>query len=82
MRIISFFEENKEKDMIYLSKQIDFNDKMINCGKSALTIDKGYPSLKIQFLFTFLNLSHIFVTDSGKLVGVITKEGFIKKTRS
>ena len=82
MRIISFFEENKEKDMIYLSKQIDFNDKMINCGKSALTIDKGYPSLKIQFLFTFLNLSHIFVTDSGKLVGVITKEAFIKKTRS
>ena len=82
MRIISFFEENKEKDNIYLSKIIDFNDKMINCGKSALTIDKEYPSLKIQFLFTFLNLSHIFVTESGKLVGVITKEAFINKTKS
>ena len=82
MRIISFFEENKEKDNIYLSKIIDFNDKMINCGKSALTIDKDYPSLKIQFLFTFLNLSHIFVTESGKLVGVITKEAFINKTKS
>ena len=82
LRIISFFEKNKEKDNIYLSKTIDFNDKMINCGKSALTIDKGYPLLKIQFLFTFLNLSHIFVTDCGKLVGVITKEAFINKTRS
>ena len=82
MRIISFFEENKDKDNIYLSKPIDFNDKMINCGKSALTIDKGYPVLKIQFLFTFLNLSHIFVTECGKLVGVITKEAFINKTKS
>ena len=82
MKIISFFEENKEKDNLYLSKQIDFNDKMINCGKSALTIDREYPSLKIQFLFTFLNLSHIFVTDSGKLVGVITKENFINKTKT
>ena len=82
MKIISFFEENKDKDNLYLSKQIDFNDKMINCGKSALTIDKEYPLLKIQFLFTFLNLSHIFVTDSGKLVGVITKECFINKTKT
>ena len=82
MRIISFFEENKDKDNIYLSQTIDFNDKMINCGKSALTIDKGYPLLKIQFLFTFLNLSHIFVTECGKLVGVITKEAFINKTKS
>ena len=82
MRIISFFEENKEKDNIYLSQTIDFSDKMINCGKSALTIDKEYPSLKIQFLFTFLNISHIFVTDSGKLVGVITKEAFINKTKT
>jgi len=82
MKIISFFEENQEKDYIYLSKEIDFNDKMINCGKSALTIDKEYPLLKIQFLFTFLNLSHIFVTDSGKLVGVITKESFINKTKT
>ena len=82
MKIISFFEENKEKDNLYLSKQIDFNDKMINCGKSALTIDREYPVLKIQFLFTFLNLSHIFVTDSGKLVGVITKENFINKTKT
>ena len=55
---------------------------MINCSKSALTIDKEYPLLKIQFLFTFLNISHIFVTDSGKLVGVITKEAFINKTKT
>ena len=79
MKIISFFEENKDKDNLYLSKQIDFNDKTINCGKSALTIDREYPLLKI---LTFLNLSHIFVTDSGKLVGVITKENFINKTKT
>ena len=80
LKILAFFEGNQEKDYLYLSKEIDFNDRMINCSKSALTIDKEYPLLKIQFLFTFLNLSHIFVTDSGKLVGVITKESFINKT--
>lgn len=79
MRIISFFEENKIKDEIYLSKEIDFTDEAINCEKSALTIDKEYPALKIQFLFVFLNLSHVFVTDEGKLVGVITKETFMNK---
>jgi len=82
MRIISFFEENKDKDKKFLSNKLDFNDKMINCGKSALTIEKSFPVLKIQFLFTFLNINHIFVTEAGKLVGVITKEAFINKTKS
>ena len=81
MRIIAFFEENKNKDEIYLSKNIDFSDETINCEKSALTIDKEYPALKIQFLFVFLNNSYVFVTDEGKLVGVITKKTFMSKSK-
>ena len=48
MKIISFLEKNKDKDNLYLSKTIDFNDKMINCSKSALTIDKEYLHKKFD----------------------------------
>ena len=81
MRILNFFEDNMKKDPMFLNVKVDFEDTNIQSTKSALSIDKNYPLLKIQFLFTFLNKSHIFVSDSGKLIGVITKEMFINKTK-
>ena len=65
---------------LFLGKKIDLNSKLLGVDKSALTVDKNYSVLNIQFLFTFLNISHIFVTDNGKLTGVITKEDFVRKT--
>jgi signal-transduction protein with cAMP-binding, CBS, and nucleotidyltransferase domain len=59
---------------------IDLEDKTLAADKSALTVDVNFPALKVQFLFTFLNISHIYVTDNGKLAGIITKEDFIKKS--
>ena len=53
---------------------------MLNTDKSAFTIDKNFPCLKLQFLFTFLNLSHVFVYDNGSLYGVISKEEFVRKS--
>lgn len=68
-------------DNLVLSTKIDLNvdDELLNADKSAFTIDKNYPCLKLQFLFTFLNVSHLFVYDNGALTGVITKEEFVKK---
>jgi signal-transduction protein with cAMP-binding, CBS, and nucleotidyltransferase domain len=54
----------------------------LSADQSALTVDKNYPALKVQFLFTFLNISHIFVTENGQLAGLITKEEFVKKSMS
>ena len=48
--------------------------------KSAFTIDVNFTYLKIHFLFTFLNKSHLFVYEEGYLVGIITKEDFVKKS--
>jgi signal-transduction protein with cAMP-binding, CBS, and nucleotidyltransferase domain len=67
---------------VFLNKLIDIEEKTLSADKSALTVDKNFPVLKVQFLFTFLNISHLFVTDQGELVGVITKEDFIKKAMS
>lgn len=80
MRIMTIFEESAKNDKIFLGKKIDLNSKLLGVDKSALTVDKNYSVLNIQFLFTFLNISHIFVTDNGKLTGVITKEDFVRKT--
>jgi predicted transcriptional regulator len=56
------------------------SDRILSTDKSALTVDVNFPVLKVQFLFTFLNISFLFVTDNGQLVGIITKEDFIKKS--
>ena len=80
MRIVSNFQENAKYDNIFLKKKIDLKNKTLSADKSALTVDKSYPLVKIQFLFAFLNTSHIFVTDKGKLIGLITKDDFLKKT--
>lgn len=65
---------------MFLNQKLDLEDKTLAADKSALTVDINFPALKVQFLFTFLNISHIFVTDNGKLSGIITKEDFIKKS--
>ncbi len=67
-------------DNLILSTKIDINEDMLNSDKSAFTIDKNYPCLKLQFLFTFLNVSHVFVYDTGSLAGVISKEDFVRKS--
>jgi len=71
-----------EKDRNFLSKLIDINDINLSLERSAFQIDKNFPALRIQFLFTFLNISHIFVGSEQGLMGIITKEDFIKKAMS
>jgi signal-transduction protein with cAMP-binding, CBS, and nucleotidyltransferase domain len=78
---MTIFEEAVKKDNIFLGKKIQLNDKLLMSDKSILTVEKDYLVLKIQFLFTFLNISHIYVTDEGKLIGIITKQDFINKTQ-
>ena len=80
MLIMAIFEESAKNDKIFLGKKIDLNNKLLSVDRSALTVDKNNSILNIQFLFIFLNISHIFVTENGKLKGVITKEDFVRKT--
>jgi hypothetical protein len=65
---------------LLLNSKIDEEDNILNAEKSALTIDHNFSCLKIHFLFTFLNVSQIYVYNENELQGVITKEGFVKKS--
>lgn len=67
---------------MFLNKNIDIEDKILNLDSSAFSVEKNLPVLKVQFLLTFLNISHIYVTDSGSLIGMISKEDFVKKSMS
>ena len=70
------------KDNVFLNDKIDIDCKILNADKSAFSVEPGFPLLKLQFIYTFLNVSHIFVTDTGQLVGLITREEFVKKLMS
>jgi hypothetical protein len=63
-----------------LKIKIGVNDPILNADKSAFTIDKDFPCLKLQFLFTFLNIAQVYVYDNGSLAGSITKEEFVRKS--
>lgn len=76
-RLKEFSAINKES---FLNTPIDYTSEILDLDKSYLTIEQSFSALKIQFLFTFLSMSHLFVTDKGRLVGIITKEEFIKKS--
>ena len=78
-RILAIFKESAAGDT-YLSKNINLDDYSLYLDTSALTVDVNFPVLKLQFLFTFLNISHIYVTEKGQLVGIISKEEFISKS--
>lgn len=67
-------------DNLILNSKIDSEDPLLKADRSALTVDKSYPCLKLQFLFTFLNVSAVFVNENGSLYGVITKEDFVKRS--
>jgi hypothetical protein len=69
-----------EVDDLLLNSKIDEEDKILKSEKSALTINHEFCCLKIHFMFTFLNVSNIYVFNENNLVGVITKEGFVKKS--
>ena len=66
-------------DNVILNSKIHCEENLLNSEKSAITIDTSLPCLKLQYLFTFLNVTHFFVYDNGSLTGVITKEDFINK---
>ncbi len=66
-------------DTLLLNSKIDVDEPILNADKSAFTIQDSFSCLKLQFLFTFLNVSHIFVYGDNSLKGIISKEDFVRK---
>lgn len=64
---------------------IDLNNRKLlsyefvsNEDKSVFYVDNKLLIIKLHFIFTFLSVDYVYVTEFGKLIGYISKEYFIQ----
>ena len=60
---------------------INYDHPFLEVDRAPFTVMEESSLSKIHFLFTMLNLSQLFVLRKGVLVGIITKNDFLKKKR-
>ena len=62
----------------FWNRALKFEDEQLDFNSSPLTIQPWFQLSKLQYLFATLGCTCVFVVDKGKLVGLITKEDFLK----
>lgn len=78
-------EADKEEDSMinsFWNQNIEFEDSVIEMDKAPICIMEATQMSKIHFLFTMLNVSQLNVINKGAMVGIITKNEFLKKRES
>jgi hypothetical protein len=60
---------------------INYDHPFLEIDRAPFTVMEMTSLSKIHFLFTMLNLSQLFVIRKGVLIGIITKNDFLKKKR-
>ena len=60
---------------------INYDHPFLEIDRAPFTVMEMTALSKIHFLFTMLNLSQLFVIRKGVLIGIITKNDFLKKKR-
>ena len=64
-------------DMKYFAKvKIDVNSELLRINDSPFSVMYTTVYAKVQFLFLSLNLTQIYVTRKGELLGIITRDSF------
>lgn len=82
--INSQFQDEKSDDSIsddFWVVKINYDHEMLEVDKAPFTVFEDASLAKIHFLFTMLNLDQLFVIKNGNLVGIITKNEFLKRKR-
>ena len=72
--------ENSVEDEFWLI-QINYDHEFLEIDRAPFSVMEETSMSKIHFLFTMLNLSQLFVIRKGVLIGIITKNDFLKKKR-
>lgn len=60
---------------------VDFDDAALQVEKSPFIVMEETPMSKIHFLFLMLGINSLAVVEEGVIVGIITKNEFIKKKK-
>lgn len=72
--------ETSSFDDIWVAN-INYDHPFLDIDNAPFTVMEMTALSKIHFLFTMLNLSQLFVIRKGVLIGIITKNDFLKKKR-
>lgn len=80
----SFLHEEEELEEVtnFMNSPIDINYKMLGTDDSPFSINESTPLAKIHFLFIMLGLTQVYITKRGELVGIITRDIFVRKLSS
>lgn len=80
----SFLHEEEELEEVtnFMNSPIDLNYKMLGTDDAPFSINESTPLAKIHFLFIMLGLTQVYITKRGELVGIITRDIFVKKLSS
>jgi hypothetical protein len=73
---LSFNETSDSKR--FLSTNVDLKSVYLKTDDSPFSIVHTTVFAKIQFMFLMLNLSQVYVTEKGVLIGIIVRDSFIK----
>ena len=60
----------------FWNAKVDFKSPVLHVSKSPTFVPMNTSLAKIHFLFLLLGLSQIYITDQGKLEGIINRETF------
>lgn len=63
----------------FWSIKINFEHELLELERAPFTVFEETSLAQIHFLFTMLNISQLFVIRKGIIVGIITKNAFLKK---
>lgn len=78
---IEMTTETKEEIDKFWSNVIDFSSPILRVNNAPFSIGDLTSLTKVHFLFVMLGSTQVYVTKSGKFVGVITNEFFSKGSR-
>mmetsp|Transcript_1066 Transcript_1066/g.942 ORF Transcript_1066/g.942 Transcript_1066/m.942 type:complete len:97 (+) Transcript_1066:1889-2179(+) len=74
-------DESKIQVEEFWNTAINWQDPEVDVNLAPFTLLEQTPLAKVHFLFTMLNVSHIFVINEGVLVGIITKKRVFEEGR-
>jgi len=69
-------EEIKQEIQKFWGNRVDFKSPVLHISKSPTFVPLNTSLAKIHFLFLLLGLSQIYITDQGRLEGIINRETF------
>jgi len=65
----------------FWNTQIDYKHEFLEMDRSPFTVMADTPLTKVHFLFTMLSISQLFVTRRGVIIGIISKNEFLRSNK-